>query len=799
MIRNYFKTAFRSFQTDRPYALINIFGLAIALTILLLTVAYIRQELSFDKHLPHVDQLYRMVMVDHTTESEDINALTTKPLGNTLSDVFPEIVVNTTFNPHPQENNIYLAAEKEYPLNVLRIDKHFFELFDLPLLEGNMSDPLAPNEAIISERMAKFWYPTGEVIGRTLERTLDNGQKTVTTIRAVMEDIPAHTHFYGDLLIASPNYEEEALNFSAFSSTSQYLKLQSGTEVPAFTEKINNYLQENFDLNERKKIQLIPVQDIHLKASHIERIAPKQHDIRFIYLFGFIAVLIMSIACINYINLSTARYLQKIKEMGVRKVLGASKRQLCTQVFVESLLFFGISLPIAVALARFVWPMFSHLFDISDQAAYLINTSNLFIIMLTALVTAFLASIYPALILIRRPANQLFKQKLDDVRMSFGPRKMLIAFQFSVTVILIVATLVVHSQLQMLSNRSMGFEKDHLLVLPSTQNASALKQQLLQVPTISDVSFAGGAEIGRGYGARSSMTDPNDPTASWNFSFVDADFDFYKTMKLELLDGRYFNESYGTDIIHPDSLMVPHIRLGQPLVITESTAKNLGIHSVDTLIRLGALQGRVVGIVSDFRVTSFKEQGPMVILRASQIYRGSNAYVRIASHDIPKTMAAIEAAWKHTIPHQTFDYYFADEKIQQLYQKEDNLARLFNVFSILAIVISTMGLFSLVSLMVKHRTKEIGIRKVVGASLWDITRLFTANFTGVMVISILLAIPVSWWAMNKWLEDYAYRIEINGWILGTAALIAVAVTLLTVSWQAIRAGLANPVDSLRDE
>lgn len=798
MIRNYFKTAFRSFRTDRPYALINIFGLAVALTILLLTVAYIRHELAFDRHLTHADRLYRVVMEDRSTEVEKVNALVPRPLGNTLSDVFPEIAGTTTFHPAPRENTIYRAAGKEYPLNVLLIDQHFFELFDLPLLEGNLSTALTPDEAVISERMAKTYFPNGEVVGQTLERTLDNGQKTVVTIRAVINDIPAHTHFYGDLLLAAPHYGEETLNFKSFSATSQYLMLQAGIESAAFAGKMNQYLRENFEFRENETVRLIPVTDIHLKSSHIENIAPRQHDIRFIYLFGFIALLILAIACINYINLSTARYLQKIKEMGVRKVLGASKSQLCTQVFAESLLLFGFSLPLATALSWFVRPVFSQLFDISDHAAYLINASNLLIIVLTALATSFLASIYPALILIRRPVTQLFKQKLDDIRMSFGPRKMLIAFQFSITVILIVATLVVHSQLQMLSNRSMGFEKDHLLILTRTQNGAALKQQLLQIPTISDVSFAGSVEIGRGYGARSSMEDPNDPTASWDFSFVDADFDFYNTMKLELLDGRYFNESYGTDIIHPDSMSVRHIRFEQPIVVTESTARNLGIHSVDTLIQLGALQGKIVGIIRDFRMTSFKEQGAMVVLRASANLRG-NAYVRIASHDIPKTLSAVEAAWKHTAPHSTFDYYFADEKIQQLYQKEDNLARLFNVFSVLAIAISTLGLFSLVSLMVKHRTKEIGIRKVVGAGLWDITRLFTRDFTAVMGISILIAIPVSWWTMNKWLEDYAYRIEISAWTLGAAALIAVVITLVTVSGQAIRAGLANPVESLRDE
>lgn len=794
MIKNYFKTAFRNFQRDRSYALINIVGLGVALMIFFLTVAYIRYELAFDRHLSNVENLYRIVMVDQTPDSEKFSSHVPSPLGKTLRDVFPEIMGTTSFSPFPQEQIIFETADKSYPSAVLNVDENFFLLFDLPFVDGNLSTPLAPSELIITQQVANILFPAGDAIGQTLTRTLRNGKKSAATIRAVIEDIPEHTHFHGDILQARPNYAEEALNLRAFSAFPQYLMLQSGIDEQQFEEKINIYLRENFEMQDQKTIHLLPVKDIHLKSSHIENFAPRQHDIRFIYLFGFIALLILTMACINYINLSIARYLQKIKEMGVRKVMGASKFQLCTQVFAESLLLFGLSLPLSLGLAWLAWSPFSKLFDISDQSIYLINTSNLLIITLIALLTAFFASIYPAMVLLSRPTTQFFKQKPENPGLSFGPRKILIAFQFAITIVLTVATLVLHSQLKLLNNRSMGFEKEHLLVLNRiAAEGPALKQQLLQIPNISEVSFAG-VEVGEGYGARSSMTDPNNPEVSWNFSFVDADFDFMKTMKLELIQGRYFDRSYGSDFVPFDSVFIKT----EALVITETTAEKLGINSVDTTIALGALQGKIIGIIKDFRMTSFKEQGPMVVLRVTDQTAGT-AYVRIASHDIPKTIASIENAWKSTFPNQVFDYHFVDEQIQQMYQKEDNLAQLFNLFSLLAIVISTLGLFSLVALMVKHRTKEIGIRKVVGASLWDISRLFTSDFFKLIFFSSLIALPIAWWIMNKWLEDYAYRIEISWQLLALAAVISITVTLLTVSLQAVRAGMANPVNSLRDE
>lgn len=791
-------------MADRSYTLINVFGLAIALTAVTLIVAYIRYELAFDGHY---SDTYRIVMEDKESLPAKIKAVAPDQLGHILEAEFPEIERVTYFYPQHVEDVLFEANGKQYPYAVLSVDKNFFDVFDLPFMEGGPSSVQNGEDVALTEKAAGELFPEGNAVGKTVERTLYDGSKQSGIVRAIIKDIPNQSHFQGDVLFGRNPQNEQALSFTAYSSTAQYALIKQGVSVAQLEQKIDRFL-EKYGKSEKTQVSFIPVTDLHLRTGHIEGMGIDHHDIRFIYIFGFIASLILSIASINYINLSTARSLQRVKEMGMRKVLGAKNAQLRIQVILESFLVFCIAIPIALLLAFLSWPTFSRLLDISDSVAYLLNGANLLAVMVIGIVSAIIAGLYPALILSRRHPVELFKQKVDGIRFSFGPRKTLIVFQFGISILLMVATLVVHGQLQFLNNRPMGFDQDYLLVLPQVHTQTdVLKQELLRIPTVTSVSYAGNATIGTGYGASGNMEDPTDSTKRMEFSFVDADFDFLNTLQIELVQGRYFDASYGADIARIDSMISNRqissekrrqLRASKPIVITESTAKRLDITRVDTALYLGALQGTIIGIVKDFRMTSFKEEGPMVVLRGSQRASG-NAYVRIARHDIPKTVAEIATLWHDIFPNNTYTYHFADERVQKMYASEDRLALLFSVFSIIAIGISALGLFSLVALMVKQRTKEIGIRKVMGASMLDIAALFSKDFVKLVLLAIILALPLAYWAMNSWLEDYAYRIEVSGWMLAASALAAIAIALVTVNLQAQRAARANPVDSLRDE
>ncbi len=784
MIKNYFKAAFRSFRRDRSYTIISIFGLATALAICLLTVAYARYELSFDKHIPNSEQIYRIVSENQLSDVERFTAMAPRALGETLKEAFPEVLGVTEFSPFTGESNVFQVNGNTYSAKRTRIDKSFFSVFDLPLLEGNIQTLNPENAVIISESAAKALFPEGHAVGSMF------GSESI--VGAVIKDLPQHTHFQAEVFYLEHPQDKGKIDATINRISAQYIRLKAGTSIQDFSEKTHRFLKENYAMSDRSRFVFLPLTDIHLRSSYISNLAPIQHDIRFVYLLVALAALILIISCINYINLLTARYIEKFKELGIRQIMGANKMQIAVQMFIESFSMFCIAIVCACVLGALAWPHFSQFFHISSYEGYLWNSPNILSLIALAIISALFASIFPVMTLLRRTPTEMVRDKLQEITLTFGPRKTLIIVQSAVTIILVVATLVMHRQLHFMTNRSMGFEPNHLIALnPVYERQNALKQQLLQLSSVSNVSFAN-AQVGKGYQAKGSGINPDNPEEKFDYGFVNADLDFMETMKLKLEMGRYFDSTFGSDF-SPDSV----ISTTSNYVITASTAKKLGIHSIDTILTKG-LQGKIIGIIQDFRMTSFKNEGPMVFLSLSDEPSGS-PYVRIDSHNIPETVAAIENVWKEILPDEPFEFHFIDEQIQQMYENERSLAQLFNLFSILAIFISGLGLFSISALIVKYKTKEIGIRKVLGATLWDISSLFNWNFLKLTFLAALVAVPTAWWLMKRWLENYPYRIEVSWWILAISVLAAVAITFVTVSWQAVRAAVANPVDSLRDE
>ncbi len=807
MFRNYLLLALRTVYRDRTYAAVNLAGLALAFGAVLLIIGYIRYELSFDRHFPTADRVYQLLIENKALEPEQRKIQVPSPLGRTLAEEFPDVEAATPLFSWPQKVKV---ADKYLTLKSVSAGADFFKVFDLKVIRGNASSALSDKQNIVLTRnIAHRLFPEENPLGKTLERVNYDGTTTPMTVSAVMEDLPANTHFFAEVVVPV-RLANEALNFEAYSSISQYILLKKGSNIANLERQMSDF-GKKYGLENKSglvNIRFLPLTDIRLNSGKIDDQRYHVSDVRFVYIYGVIALLILAIASVNYINLTTARSFQRIREVGMRKVLGAGKARIVLQFMGESFLLFCLSLPFAVVLAYLFWPAFGDLLQIAEDRSYLFNVPNIVALCAIATVSAVMSGLYPAVVLSRMQPVEVFRQKIGGFRFSFLFRKALIIFQFCIAVLLMNVTVLVYKQLQFLSNRSMGFDESFLLVVPDVHHtqAAAFKQMLLGLPAVESVSYGGGVSIGKGYDGSSTMSDPADTTKRMSFAFVDADFDFLETLKIKLLSGRYFSEKYGSDLLNYNGLMretrdrdeQTRLMRSMPVVVTESLARQLNITKTDTSLYLPALQGTVIGIVKDFRVTSFKEESPLVVLRGSQSGSGQ-AFIRIAGSKVPATLEAIGQVWKSVFPNKPFEYSFADDLIQQIYGHEKRLASLFTVFAVLAISLSVMGLFSLLALMVRQRTKEIGIRKVIGASALDISALFTKAFVILILLAIVIASPVAWWGMSRWLENYAYRTELSGWIFGLTAISVMAVSLLIINLQVMRAAAMNPVESLRTE
>jgi putative ABC transport system permease protein len=806
MIKNYFKIAWRVFVKDRTYAIINLAGLAIALASVLIIGAFVKYELSFDKYYSNSNRIFRIVADEQKDSIVEKTFMMPSALCYTLKDEFPEIESVVTISKTKRD---FLVNGKTFTIESIDTDSSFFHIFNLPFISGNPSSVLINNRNIVlTERTAKKLFPHENPIGKQIAYKSYNGVTYSYSIAGIIKDIPANTHFTAEAIIASTK-KQDPLTWRAFSSGGvQYIMLKKGADIKELQKKIPS-IRGKYNFRDGVTLSFQPVTSVHLH-SHIKGEPFINSDIKYVYIFSFAAILILLLACINYINLTTARSLQRIKEVGMRKVMGAAKKQLAFQFITESVLFFLFALPLAYLIAFLFWPSFTGITDLHIGTSALLNYKFISLILLLGLISGFISGAYPAFFLSRLKPISVLKDWQKGFRLNLSIRKTLIVFQFVISIALIISTVVIYKQLHLLNNLQLGFNKDYLVTLPPHQladNTAAFKNELKSNKDILNVSVSAW-NISRGYGSSSSMSQPNDSLKDWNFGFVSADTDFLKTMQIKLIAGRNFNN---TDIFNVDSLSqaagkksneekMDIISL-KDIIITKTTAQNLGLKEpvVGQVIKLGALQGTVVGVINDFIGVSLLEKNPMVVIeKASKLPFGS-VYIRINSKNIPQTIDFIKSKWKQFYPSKNFEFSFIDDDIAALYKAQQQLATLFTAFASLAILISLMGLFSLVALIVQQKTKEIGIRKVLGASVTEIVSLLSAGFIKLIIISLIIASPIVWWTMNIWLQDFQYRISISWWIFIIAGLGSLCFALIVVSVQAIKAAMANPVKSLRTE
>jgi putative ABC transport system permease protein len=797
MINNYLKIAFRNLKKYKSYSLINIAGLAIGMACCVLIILFIQDELSYDRYHEKADRIYRLV--DSFDVEGDLSrhfALSSAPFAPALKKDFPEVEDAVRFFPG-RRRLVTFGEKKYYEDGLFFADASLFRIFTFPLVKGNPDRALeAPNTIVISESIAAKYFGNEEPMNRTL---VINNQDYVVT--GIMKEMPANSHFHADMFASLktqeqiPTVQERYFQNWARHEFYTYLLLKEGSSADDLQDKLPGFI-EKYAAAQIKSIlggslssRLQPLKSIHLH-SHLQMEIGPNGDIKYVYIFSVIALFVLIIACVNFVNLAAARSANRSKEVGLRKVVGASRSQLVKQFLGESLLFTFFSLLLAIVLVRFALPYFNSLtgkeIALENLANFILIGSIFFILFFVGIVSGS----YPAFFVSRYQPSDVLRSSA-----SVGPgkpllRKGLVILQFSISIILIISTALVLDQLDFLKNRKLGFDKEHVVVIPIRdnairKNAETIKADLKQNPDILSATITIGVPGGIVAGdAIQLVTDEGKKTLTLRMIYTD--HDYIKTMGMEIIQGRDFSKDMSTDTTEAfliNEAAVRHLRLDDPL---------------NTRFEWDDKKGKVIGVVKDFQFQSLKEEiNPLVI----HIWP-SNTFVfamRIRPTNVPATLGFIEDKWRELDPAHPFEYSFMDESFDKLYRSEEKLSQIFSLFSMLAIFIAAMGLFGLALFMVEQRTKEIGIRKVLGASVGSIFLLVSKEFAYLVLIANVVAWPTAYFLMQKWLQNFAYRVNMEPWTFMLSGIVALLIALLTISYQAVKAALADPVKSLRYE
>lgn len=809
MFRINAKLAFRNLLKYKLYTFINVGGLAISLAVCMLILLYVNSEISYDNYHPNKDRLYRLALdrfyPDHTSHyavtpfSMAEQAAIDLPEVEAFCRIFPGFGINVTY-----ENETYLEN------NLRATDKNFFEIFGIKLLKGNREELFdVQNAAVLSESAAIKYFGQEEAIGKILKSDL--GDLIVT---GIAEDTPKNTHFKFDMLINLELLTFLQTNFVNF-SVHNYLLLQEGVDPELINKKyvdiVENYAAGQIERNQRISFEefkatgngynyfLQPISDIHLK-SQLEAEFEANGNITYIYIFMSIAVFIVALAAVNFINLATARSTERAKEVGIRKVLGSEKRQLVNQFLFESVFVSIAGMLIAIGLIYLITPAFNGFTDKNILLSEYATPVNLGLLAIFSLILGVFAGIYPAFVLSSFQPVVVLKGKMIRSKKGYWIRNGLVIFQFFISIVLICSTLIVGQQMKYLQNRNLGFDRENLLVIERAFSVPDIETFKTEVSKISGVNSLGASSAMPGtgfyFGASFRLPGMNESIALNCAVFAD---DFQETMNMELISGRAFSKDF------QDTLA---------LILNESAARALGIEN-DPIGKLvsnvqgannptGDITYQVVGVIKDYNYKSLHtEITPMAIFSSESALGGNigNLALKIDPSKASAIVEEVREIWRQQAPNQTYVYSFLDDRLNQLYEAEKKSGDLFLVFTGIAIWIACIGLFGLATFIIGSRIKEIGVRKVLGASSSRVVMLLMNDFNKLIFLAIILAIPAAVWVMSQWLESFAYRIDLTDtWVsFMIGGLVALLVAWLTVSYHSIKAATANPVNNLRTE
>ena len=800
MFRNYLKTAFRNLRKNKLYSVINIFGLTVGLAACLLIGVYISHELSYDKFNKNADRIARATMEYKFSGTVNSTASTGTKVGPQFKRMFPSVEEYVrTFVSH----NVIQNGDKMFDEpHVLYADPEFFKIFTFPLVQGDPATALdAPDKIVITRSMARKYF--GEQ--NALDQTFRVGKKNFK-VSAIAEDAPQNSQIKFDFVTQFMNLGNNVKDEVYWNANwVTYFLLRNKSSLPLLRQQVAEYMNSSQVRAEARiqnkddylAIRLEPLLSVHLHST-LAGFEPNG-NIRYVYIFAAIALLILVIACANYTNLATAQSTGRSAEIGMRKVMGASASQVFRQFIGESCVITFLAAFLAFALSMLVLPYFNHVSGKQFTVATLLQPIPIIALIVLSLIVSFFAGLYPALILSAMRTMNVLKKGFSFTGGRNLLRKTLIVVQFGISVFLIIYTVIIMQQMHFMQTKNLGYDKDHVVVLPiggsMTSNFQTLKEAFQQVPGVQGVTASYETPEYVEWGDGISATDEKGKHEV-SLNAMPVDLDFIKTMKMKLAAGRDFVES---DFSIMDTAN-NYKNFRQPFIINEALSKKIGWtpeQALGRVIEKGS-PGPVVGVVRDFNFTTLHLPiGPLLIFLGRNFSR--DFMVRIDGKDVQGTISRLEMVWKQRVPDWPFNYHFLDEDYNKLYVSEQRSSQLFTVASALAIMLACLGLFGLAAFTTVQRTKEIGIRRVLGANVSSITMLVAKNFLGLVGIAIVIATPLAWWMGNKWLQDFAYRIPVQAYVFIGTAIVTALIALCTVGFHAMRAALLNPVKSLRTE
>ncbi len=801
MLKNYLKIAYRNIKRHKGYSFINVSGLAIGMACCILILLFVFDELSYDKFHENHDRIFRVTR--KWLNEDGVVSLhlghVAPPVAPLLANDFPDIIHavrmlrigralignGSTFF---EESRFFFAEED------------IFKVFTFDMTIGDpqtaLQDPLT---MVITEEAAEKYFGTEDPIGKSLTIQVDN-QKADLRVTGIIKPMPHNSHFHADFLGSFKTYEavvgDREMQSWESNNYATYLLMPENYDTSQLKSRLDPFIDRHMEqgVSARTKLQLQRLTDIHLH-SHLDSEIEANSDITYVYIFSIIAFFILLIACINFMNLATARSAGRAREVGLRKVVGAQRAQLVRQFLSESIITACISLVIALSIVLLVLPTFNQ-FVGRDLSLNMRDSSSLFAyLILIAIIVGFASGAYPALFLSAFKPVRVLKGILDQGKKGLSFRTVLVLFQFATCIILIICVGVVSGQLNFMRTRNLGFEEEHVVVLPSspamTSRLEAFKSRLLANSNILAVSAAKRVPSGRlldSAGAAVLSGETSQPI-TFRIAQLRVDYDYIPTFKMEMAAGRNFSREMGTDAT-------------QAFILNETAVRRIGWQSPEEAVGkafgYGQRKGQVIGVVKDFHFESLHQEiSPILMMLSSTSL--SQISIRISPRNIPRTMAFLKDTWSEMRPSYPFSYYFIDENFDQLYKSEENLYRIFSYFAFLSVVIGCLGLFGLASYSAERHTKEIGIRKVLGASAAGLAFLLSKEFTKWVLLANVIAWPAAYLVMSMWLQNFAYRSGIG---LGTFLLaggLAWAIAFLTVSYQAIKASLADPIKALKYE
>ncbi|KAA9040899.1 FtsX-like permease family protein [Ginsengibacter hankyongi] len=799
MFKNYLKTALRNLRKNKLYSIINIFGLTVGLAACLLIGVYIHHELSYDKFNANAGRIVRATMEYSNAGTVNKTATTGTKVGPHFKRTFPLVKEYArTFISH----NVVKGGDKIFDEpRILYADEPFFKIFSFHIIEGDAATALdAPDKIVITQSMAKKYFGDEDPVGKTLT----SGGKDLR-VSAVCEDVPQNSQIKFDFATQFYNLGNGVKNETWWTANwITYFLLSDEKSIASFHQQVSEYMKTpairkdaRMEGNDYLTYHFEPLTKVHLYSS-LAGFEPNG-SITYIYMFSVIALLILIIACANYTNLATAQSAGRSGEIGIRKVIGATKRQIFVQFMSESSIITFIAAALALLSSIFLIPYFNAITGRQFNAGNLLQPLPIVTLVIFSLLVSFFAGLYPALVLSGTQVIGVLKKGFSFTGGNNFLRKVLIVAQFGISVFLIIYTVIILQQMHYLQTKNLGYDKDHVVVLPiggnMLQDFQSIKNALALVPGVTAVtaSYETPEHVQWGDGI-TAIDERGEHNISLNAMPVD--LDFTKTMKMQLLAGRDFQQSDFAMMDTNNNDANYHL----PYIINETLARTIGWtpeQAIGKIISKG-VTGPVIGVIKDFNFSSLHEPiGPLLIFLGRGFSR--TFMLRLAGNDMKATLGRLEAVWKQRIPGRPFTYHFLDDDYNNLYLAEQRSSLLLGVAATLAIVLACLGLFGLAAFTTVQRTKEIGIRRVLGADISSITFLIAKNFLQLIGIAILIAIPLAWWAGNKWLQDFAFRIPVQLYIFIVTAFVTAFIALCTVGYHSVKVALSNPVKSLKSE